>query len=42
MMQGSISTMHSGAWLFSVAFRNHYRFTGKERDAESGLDMFKA
>jgi hypothetical protein len=33
---------HSGASSFSVAFRNHYKFTGKERDSESGLDNFGA
>jgi RHS repeat-associated protein len=27
---------------FSVAFWHHYKFTGKERDTESGLDMFGA
>ena len=27
---------------FSVAFWNSYKFTGKERDAESGLDYFGA
>ncbi len=30
------------ACSFSVAFRDHYKFTGKERDAESGLDYFGA
>jgi RHS repeat-associated protein len=31
----------SGACSLSVAFRSTYKFTGKERDAESGLDNFK-
>jgi len=30
------------ACSFSVASRNTYKFTGKERDTESGLDMFGA
>src|SRR5437763_2674765 len=30
------------ACSFSVASRNDYKFTGKERDNESGLDMFGA
>ena len=34
--------IHSGACSFSVAFRDGYKFTGKERDTESGLDMFGA
>ena len=34
--------MGSVACSFSVAFRNHYKFTGKERDNESGLDNFGA
>ena len=34
--------MHSGSCSFSVAYRNGCKFTGKERDAESGLDMFGA
>jgi RHS repeat-associated protein len=34
--------MYSGVCSFSVAYRNHYKFTGKERDAESGLDNFEA
>ena len=33
---------YSGACSFSAAFRNGYKFTGKERDSESGLDMFGA
>jgi len=33
---------HSGACSFSAAFRKGYKFTGKERDSESGLDMFGA
>jgi len=32
----------SGACSFSVAFPNAYKFTGKERDAESNLDDFGA
>ena len=35
-----IATMHFSSCSFSVAFWNHYKFTGKERDAESGLDNF--
>ena len=31
----------SGACCFGVASSNGYKFTGKERDAESGLDMFR-
>jgi RHS repeat-associated protein len=31
-----------GVCSFNVASRNHYKFTGKERDAESGLDNFGA
>jgi hypothetical protein len=31
-----------GACSFSAAFRCTYKFTGKERDTESGLDMFGA
>jgi RHS repeat-associated protein len=30
------------AWSFSVASENTYKFTGKERDSESGLDYFGA
>ncbi len=30
------------ACSFSVASNNHYKFTGKERDTESGLDYFGA
>lgn len=30
------------AYSFSVAFGDHYKFTSKERDAESGLDNFGA
>jgi len=36
------SMMHSGACSLSGAFPNHYKFTGKERDSESGLDNFGA
>jgi RHS repeat-associated protein len=31
---------HSAACSFSVASRDGYKFTGKERDSESGLDNF--
>ena len=34
--------MEPVACSFSVAFWNHHKFTGKERDNESGLDMFGA
>jgi len=34
--------MSSGACSFRVASWNHYKFTGKERDTESGLDYFGA
>lgn len=34
--------MVSGACSFSVAFQNGYKFTGKERDSETGLDYFGA
>ena len=33
---------HSGACYFSSAFRTAHKFTGKERDTESGLDNFEA
>jgi RHS repeat-associated protein len=33
---------HSAACSFSVASRDGYKFTGKERDSESGLDNFGA
>jgi RHS repeat-associated protein len=36
------ATMPVYACSFSVAFRNGYKFTGKERDTESGLDYFGA
>jgi len=42
MMQADTTMTHSDAGSFSVASRNGYKFTGKERDAESGLDMFGA
>ena len=42
MMQGAIATTQPGACSSSVAFPSTYKFTGKERDAESGLDMFGA
>jgi RHS repeat-associated protein len=32
--------MRSDPCSFSVAFWNGYKFTGKERDSESGLDNF--
>jgi len=34
--------MSSCACSFSAAFGNGYKFTGKERDSESGLDEFGA
>ena len=37
-----MAMMLSGACCFSVACWNHYKFTGKERDTESGLDNFGA
>jgi RHS repeat-associated protein len=40
--QGHSAMTDRGACSFSVAFRNHYKFTGKERDAETGLDYFGA
>lgn len=36
------SMTHSGACSFSVASQSHYKFTGKERDGESGMDDFGA
>ena len=42
MTQGAIATVPFGACSFSVASWNGYEFTGKERDTESGLDMFGA
>jgi RHS repeat-associated protein len=42
MMQGAIATTQPGACSSSVAFPSTYKFTGKERDAESGLDNFEA
>jgi RHS repeat-associated protein len=36
------ATTRSAACSFSAAFRHGYKFTGKERDAESGLDDFEA
>jgi hypothetical protein len=33
---------HSGACSFSVASGHGCKFTGKERDSESNLDMFGA
>jgi RHS repeat-associated protein len=36
------TTTQSDACSFSVASRGGYKFTGKERDAESGLDNFGA
>jgi RHS repeat-associated protein len=34
--------MRPSMWSFSVAFHDHFKFTGKERDSESGLDNFGA
>ena len=34
-MQPVQAMTHPGACSFSVAFRNHYKFTGKERDSDS-------
>ena len=34
--------MGCSACSLSVAFGNYYKYTGKERDTESGLDMFGA
>lgn len=42
MMQGAIATTQPGACSSSVAFPSTYKFTGKERDSESGLDNFGA
>src|SRR6266849_641779 len=42
MMLESAATMDSSACSFSVPFGHTYKFTGKERDTESGLDMFGA
>jgi RHS repeat-associated protein len=33
---------HFATCSLSLAFGEHYKFTGKERDSESGLDMFGA
>jgi RHS repeat-associated protein len=41
-MLESTPTTDYGACSLSVASGNHYKFTGKERDSESGLDMFGA
>jgi RHS repeat-associated protein len=38
----TIAMTHSPACSFSVASREDYKFTGKERDTESGLDYFGA
>jgi RHS repeat-associated protein len=38
----AIAMTYCGACSFSVAFRNGYKLTGKERDGESGLDNFGA
>jgi RHS repeat-associated protein len=38
----SIAMTYCGACSFSVALRNGYKFTGKERDTESGNDYFGA
>lgn len=40
MMLESTPETDSDACSFSSAFSNHYKFTGKERDSESGLDNF--
>lgn len=42
MTQPDSATMCSDACSHSVAFRNTYKYTGKERDYESGLDNFDA
>lgn len=41
-METGTTTTPSKACSFSVAFRSHYKFTGKEHDSESGLDYFGA
>ena len=41
MLESTLTTDY-GACSFSVAFRNGYKFTGKERDGESNLDEFGA
>jgi RHS repeat-associated protein len=41
-MQLAISMTQPDACSFSVASRNRYKFTGKERDPESNLDNFGA
>jgi RHS repeat-associated protein len=41
-MLESTPTTDFGACSLSVAFWNFYKFIGKERDAESGLDNFGA
>jgi RHS repeat-associated protein len=41
-MLESTPTTDLSACSLSVAFGNHHKFTGKERDAESGLDNFGA
>jgi RHS repeat-associated protein len=42
MTQTPAAMTRSVACSFSVASRNGYKFTGKERDSESGLDYFGA
>jgi RHS repeat-associated protein len=42
MMRTGTAMTQSDAYSFSVASRNDYEFTGKERDNESGLDNFGA
>jgi hypothetical protein len=42
MMQSATSMMQPEACAFSVASEMPYKFTGKERDTESGLDNFDA
>lgn len=41
-MQTATIMTHSDACSCSAAFWKGYKFTGKERDSESGLDMFGA
>jgi RHS repeat-associated protein len=41
-IQLAVPTMQPNVCSFSIAFRNGYKFTGKERDSETGLDNFGA
>lgn len=41
MMQGIIAMTQPGTCSFSVAFPIRHKYTGKERDSESGLDNFE-